>query len=1189
MFYRPFFYLQTSSFYPAHLSNFDFQFYTMDFSHLHVHSQFSLLDGAAEIGRMFDKVKANDMPALAITDHGNMFGVFKFVNEANKKGIKPIVGCEFYVVEDRHKKNFTKESGDQRFHQLLLAKNQAGYVNLSKLCSLGYIEGLYSKWPRIDKELIEKYHEGLIATTCCLGAEVPRAIIDKGVEEAEKIFQWYLNLFGEDYYIELQRHALPEQDVVNRVLLDFAKKYQVKVIATNDSHYINQEDWVAHDILLCINTGDRRSTPIGEGKGFRFGFPNDQFYLKTKEEMAALFSDVPEALSNTLEIVDKIEPPKLKRDILLPNFPLPPGFNDANEYLRFIAFDGAKKRYKEITAEVEERINHELKVITDMGFAGYFLIVSDFIKAGRDLGVLVGPGRGSAAGSVVAFAIGITNIDPIKYSLLFERFLNPERVSMPDIDTDFDDKGRQKVIDYVVEKYGKNKVAQIITYGSMAAKSSIKDVARALDLPLQEANELSKMVPERAGITLRQAYDENADLKSIRDSKTPRGETLQTAEILEGSVRNTGVHAAGVIIAPDDLMNFIPLTVAKDSSLWVTQFDGKVIEDAGMLKMDFLGLKTLTIIGDAIKLIKKNYGIDIDPDEIPLDDPKTLELYQRGDTVGTFQFESDGMRKYLRDLKPTHIEDLIAMNALYRPGPMDYIDSFIRRKHGKEIIEYPHELLEPILRASNGIMVYQEQIMQTAQIIAGYSLGGADLLRRAMGKKDKEKMAKERIKFVEGAGRIHGITEDKANEIFSIMEKFAEYGFNRSHSAAYSVVAFQTGYLKANYPGEYMSAVLNNHSTIEDISYFMDECQKMNIPVLGPDINESNREFTVNKKGEIRFGMGALKGVGEAAVDAMVEEREKNGSFTGIFDLVRRVNLRVVNKRSLESLVLGGALDSFANVHRAQYFHGDGNEIFLERAIKFGVAAQEAVNSAQVSLFGDLQEVSLPEPVIPAAPPWGNLDLLKKEKEVIGMYISGHPLDNYKFEMKNFCTGSISQVKLPEAKEKRKEFFVAGIIANVQLRTTKKGDPMATFHLEDFDDSLPITFFSKDYMQFKPFLQDNLFVAIKGKWDIKFKGSEELEFKITKMNLLSELKDTMAKELIVKMSLELLSGELVNRLFVEFNESQGSIPYRICVGSKTEQMIVDMQSKRKGIALTDRLIDFLVNEKAIQYDLALKN
>jgi DNA polymerase-3 subunit alpha len=628
--------------------------------------------------------------------------------------------------------------------------------------------------------------------------------------------------------------------------------------------------------------------------------------------------------------------------------------------------------------------------------------------------------------------------------------------------------------------------------------------------------------------------------------------------------------------------------VAKDSSLWVTQFDGKVIEDAGMLKMDFLGLKTLTVIGDAIKLIKKNYGIEIDPDEIPLDDPKTLELYQRGDTVGTFQFESDGMRKYLRDLKPTHIEDLIAMNALYRPGPMDYIDSFIRRKHGKELIEYPHELLEPILKASNGIMVYQEQIMQTAQIIAGYSLGGADLLRRAMGKKDKEKMAKERIKFVEGAGKIHGITEDKANEIFSIMEKFAEYGFNRSHSAAYSVVAFQTGYLKANYPGEYMSAVLNNHSTIEDISYFMDECQKMNIPVLGPDINESNREFTVNRKGEIRFGMGALKGVGEAAVDAMVEEREKNGPFTGIFDLVRRVNLRVVNKRSLESLVLGGALDSFANVHRAQYFHGDGNEIFLERAIKFGVAAQEAVNSAQVSLFGDTQEVSLPEPVIPAAPPWGNLDLLKKEKEVIGMYISGHPLDNYKFEMKNFCTGSISQVKLPEAIEKRKEFFVAGIISNVQLRTTKKGDPMATFHLEDFDDSLPITFFSKDYMQFKPFLQDNLFVAIKGKWDIKFKGSEELEFKITKMNLLSELKDTMAKELIVKMSLELLSGELVNRLFVEFNESQGSIPYRICVGSKTEQMIVDMQSKRKGIALTDRLIDFLVNEKAIQYDLALK-
>ena len=1161
----------------------------MDFSHLHVHSQFSLLDGAADIGRMFDKVKADNMPALAITDHGNMFGVFKFVSEADKKGIKPIVGCEFYVVEDRFKKNFTKESSDQRFHQLLLAKNQAGYINLSRLCSLGYIEGLYSKWPRIDKSLIEKYHEGLIATTCCLGAEVPRTILDKGVEEGEKIFKWYLDLFGEDYYIELQRHSLPEQDTVNRVLLGFAKKYNVKVIATNDSHYINQEDWAAHDILLCINTGDRRSTPIGEGKGFRFGFPNDQFYLKTQEEMKTLFSDIPEAIFNTLEIVDKVEPPKLKRDILLPNFPLPPGFNDANEYLHFLAFDGAKKRYKEITAEIEERLNHELKVISNMGFAGYFLIVADFIKAGRDLGVLVGPGRGSAAGSVVAFAIGITNIDPIKYSLLFERFLNPERVSMPDIDTDFDDKGRQKVIDYVVEKYGKNKVAQIITYGSMAAKSSIKDVARALDLPLQEANDLSKMVPERPGITLRKAYEENADLQLIRNSNTPRGEILKTAEILEGSVRNTGVHAAGVIIAPDDLMNYIPVAVAKDSDLWVTQFEGKVIEDAGMLKMDFLGLKTLSVIGDAIQLIKKNHGIEIDPDQIPLDDPKTLELYQRGDTIGTFQFESDGMRKNLRELKPTHIEDLIAMNALYRPGPMDFIDSFIKRKHGKEVIEYPHPLLEGILKASNGIMVYQEQIMQTAQIIAGYSLGGADLLRRAMGKKDKEKMAKERVKFVKGAKELNNIDEGKANEIFDIMEKFAEYGFNRSHSAAYSVVAFQTAYLKANYPGEFMSAVLNNNSNIDDISYFMDECQKMNIPVLGPDINESNREFTVNKKGEIRFGMGALKGVGEAAVDAIVEEREKSGPYTGIFDLVRRVNLRVVNKRSLESLVLGGALDSFSSVHRAQYFHGDGNEIFLERAIKFGAAAQESVNSAQVSLFGDLQEVSLPEPVIPPAPEWGNLDLLRKEKEVIGMYISGHPLDNYRFEMKHFCNGTIAQVLHPESQKQRREFLIAGIISNVQIRTTKKGDPMANVNIEDFEDTLPLTFFSKDFITFKPFLQDNLFVAVRGKWEPRFKDSEELTFRISKMTLLSELKETMAKELIVRMNLEYLSGELVNRLFVEFNESPGTLPYRINVKSNTEQMIVDMQSKRKGIMLTDRLIDFLVKEKSLQYDLVLKN
>ena len=728
------------------------------FSHLHCHTQYSLLDGAAKIPEMLKKAQEDDMPAVAMTDHGNMFGAFKFVAEANKYNIKPIVGCEFYLVADRFKKQFSKEKRDERFHQLMLAKNEAGYKNLSKLCSLGYIDGLYSKWPRIDKELVLKYHEGLIATTCCLGAEVPQAILNKSEEEAETLFKWWLDLFGEDYYVELQRHELEEQEKVNAVLLKFAQKYQVKVIASNDSHYVDEDDANAHDILLCVNTGEFQSKPIWKGSGFggrdhRFGFPNNHFYFKSQAEMAQLFKDIPEALDNTNEIVDKVTPPELKRDILLPNFPLPSGFSNADNYLKHITIEGARsaKRYGEISLEVEERIEHELNIIKTMGFAGYFLITADLINAGKNMGVMIGPGRGSAAGSVVAYCTGITNIDPIKYNLLFERFLNPERISMPDIDTDFDDEGRQRVIDYVVDKYGKSQVAQIITYGTMAAKMAIKDVARVTELPLAEANLLAKMVPERPGITLEKAYKEAPDLNAVRKGDDHRAQVLQMAEKLEGSVRNSGIHAAGVIIAPDDLTEFIPVSTSKDSDLWVTQFDGKVIEDAGMLKMDFLGLKTLSIIKDALKLIEKNRGVTIDIDTIPLEDPATFELYQNADTIGTFQFESPGMRKYLQVLKPTDIEDLIAMNALYRPGPMEFIPNFINRKHGKEPVDYPHELLEPILKNTHGIMVYQEQIMQTAQIMAGYSLGQADLLRRAMGKKKIEEMAKQRVIFVEGS------------------------------------------------------------------------------------------------------------------------------------------------------------------------------------------------------------------------------------------------------------------------------------------------------------------------------------------------------------------------------------------------------------------------------------------------------
>ncbi|MCG9878988.1 MAG: DNA polymerase III subunit alpha, partial [Bacteroidia bacterium] len=852
----------------------------MKFSHLHVHTQFSLLDGAADIGKLYKKALADNMPALAITDHGNMFGAFEFVAEAYKHKnadgtlkVKPIVGCEFYVVSDRTKHSFTKEDKDIRYHQLMLAKNEEGYKNLIKLCSLGYMEGMYGKYPRIDKELILKYHKGLIATTCCLGASVPRTILKKGEEAGEIEFKWWLDLFGEDYYIELQRHDIPDQNKVNEILIKFSLKYNVPIIASNDSHYVDQKDANAHDILLCINTGEKQSTPTVKEidddvsiKGKRFAFYNDQFFFKTTEEMSKVFSDIPQAIDNTNLVIDKIETLDLKRDILLPNYEIPQGFLTQDDYLHHLTYMGAKERYKDITPEVEERLNFELHTIRTMGFAGYFLIVSDFIRAGRELGVFIGPGRGSAAGSAVAYCIGITNIDPIKYDLLFERFLNPDRKSMPDIDTDFDDAGRQKVIDYVVKKYGRNQVAQIVTYGTMAAKMSIKDVARVLDLPLQEANALVKLVPDKPGIELGRLLNAPMDGdKSLKDKEGLQSEdldnvkklrelykgtdiiarVLKEAEILEGSVRGTGVHAAGIIIAPSDLTDLIPVAVAKDSDLLVTQFQGKVIEDAGVIKMDFLGLKNLTILKDAMALIKQNHNVDIVLEDIPLDDVKTYELYQRGETNGTFQFESAGMQKYLKDLKPDKFDDLIAMNALYRPGPIQYIPNFINRKHGKETITYDLEVMKEYLEPTYGITVYQEQVMLLSQKIANFTKGDADTLRKAMGKKDRYTLDKMKGKFIEGA-TANGHPADKLEKIWTDWEAFAQYAFNKSHSTCYAYVAYHTAYLKAHYPAEYMAAVLTtNLGNIEKVSFFMEECRRMGVPVLGPDVNESFATFSV--------------------------------------------------------------------------------------------------------------------------------------------------------------------------------------------------------------------------------------------------------------------------------------------------------------------------------------------------------
>lgn len=1143
----------------------------MQFAHLHCHTQFSLLDGASSIPNMLDKAVADNMMAAAITDHGNMFGVFKFVAEANKRNIKPIVGCEFYLVEDRFKKTFTKEAGDNRYHQLLLAKDQNGYQNLAKLCSLGFIEGLYSKYPRIDKRLVEQYHEGLIATTCCLGARVPQLILTEGEEAAEKEFKWWLDLFGEDYYIELQRHSLPEQDKVNAVLMRFAKKYNVKMIASNDSHYVQQSDSNAHDILLCINTGAKQSQPKGDEKGQRFAFPNDEFYFKSTQEMSTLFADVPEAIDNTMEIVSKVTPPKLQRDILLPHFPIPAPFTNADEYLRHLTFEGARKRYKVLTPEVEERLNFELEIIIKMGFSGYFLIVSDFIRKGKEIGVMIGPGRGSAAGSAVAYCIEITNIDPIKYNLLFERFLNPERVSMPDIDTDFDEEGRQKVIDYVVEAYGKNQVAQIITYGTMAAKMAINDVTRVvMDEVTPEIKALPKLIPDTPGISLQKAIADSKELQEIMRSGDQRADILKQAMVLEGSVRNVGTHASAVIIAPDDITKYIPVSVAKDSDLLVTQFDGKVIESAGMLKMDFLGLTNLNNIQDTLRILAAK-GIEIDVDEIPLEDEKTFELFQRGETVAVFQFESAGMQKYLKELKPTNIEDLIAMNALYRPGPMDYIPLFVARKHGREVTEYPHPALEELLKPTYGIMVYQEQIMLTAQIMAGYSLGGADLLRRAMGKKDANQMAKERDKFVKGAAEVHQLTEKKANEIFDIMEKFAQYGFNRSHAAAYSVLAYKTAYLKAHYPAEYMAAVMTRKSgDVSVVSFLSEECRRMGIEVLGPNVNESDKIFTVNSKGNIRFSLSAIKGFGEAAADDIINERRKNGDYKDFYDMMQRVNLRSVNKRALEALAYAGALDDFNAGNRAQYFYPVKEGMtFMEQVAKWAAMLGDRKASAVGSLFGSVAEdKTIPQPVFPKCEPWSNIEQLRQEEAVTGFFLSGHPLDSYKRELQSFTNTTIERLPLM----KDREVILGGMITKPEIRVDKNGNKFARIRLQDFSGTMEMMLFSENYLKSQSYIEEGKLVLIRGNYQTRWRNSEDYELKIRSMSLLSELRENETKAVDMVLTASAATKENADRIKKICEENPGRCLLGITVYDEADQTSVRLLAKQFKISPAEEVL-----------------
>lgn len=1200
------------------------------FSHLHVHTQYSLLDGAASISSLYQKAIKDEMPALAITDHGNMFGVFAFVAEAYKHKVnpddkksplkvKPVVGCEFYITETRHRKIFSKEEKDPRHHQILLAKNETGYRNLIKLTSLGFIEGMYSKYPRIDKELIHKYHEGLIATTCCLGALVPQTILKKGEEEGENEFKWWLNIFQQDYYVELQRHGIPDQEKVNAVLLKYAKKYNVKVIASNDSHYVDQKDFNAHDILLCINTGEKQATPALREfsdddiavKNKRFAFPNDQFYFKTTQEMKQVFHDLPDAIYNTGEIVDKIELLDLKRDILLPNFPIPKEFqvhadNNLNqwEYLKHITYEGAHKRYDPLTPEIEERLNFELFTIKSMGFAGYFLIVSDFIKAGRDIGVFVGPGRGSAAGSVVAYCIGITNIDPIKYNLLFERFLNPDRKSMPDIDTDFDDEGRQKVIDYVVGKYGKNQVAQIITYGTMAAKMSIKDVARVMDLPLADSNALAKLVPDRPGIVLKRVLhaplnikdgeksleekeglsaDDLENVKKLRqfyNGTDMHSKVLHEAEILEGSVRNTGIHAAGIIIAPKDLMELLPVAIAKDSDLWVTQIEGSVIEEAGVIKMDFLGLKTLSILKTALQLIKQNHGIEIDLDTIPLDDEKTYQLYQHGDTNGTFQFESVGMQKYLRELKPDKFGDLIAMNALYRPGPLAYIPDFIDRKHGREPIAYDLPEMEEILSDTYGITVYQEQVMLLSQKLGGFSKGDADVLRKAMGKKQKSVLDKMKAQFIKGA-TAKGHDAKVLEKIWTDWEAFAQYAFNKSHSTCYAFVAYQTAYLKAHYPSEYMAAVLNHAGAIEKITFFMEECKRMGLKVLGPDINESQKGFAVNAKGEIRFGLGGLKGVGEAAIEGIIEERKK-GHYKSIFDLVKRVNQRMVNKKSLECLAYSGAFDCFTDMHRAQYFYtpqGD-TSTGLEKIIKFGnIYQSQSVNTTN-TLFGDLQMPDVMPPKLPDCAPWSLTEWLDHEKSITGIFLSGHPLDHFRFEMKHYGITTISE--FIEFKETLlihpnpfRQFRIAGLVSDAQHRTTRNGKQFGVFSIEDYSGKTELALFGEDYVRFKDHFSLGNVLFATGNFKARWNSTTDFEFKLSSVMLLETVKRLLTRQLQVELHPKLLKDEVVAFIDQNVKTFPGKSGIKFILAEPRLNWKVSMYTLEKSFEMNDEMAAFL--------------
>ncbi|MCX4278249.1 MULTISPECIES: DNA polymerase III subunit alpha [Muribaculum] len=1169
------------------------------FIHLHVHTQFSVLDGQASVPALVDKAIADGMKGLAITDHGNMFGIKEFFNYVKKKNgkikdeikeaekaiakareenddetvaqnealiaklnekiFKPIFGCEMYVaLKSLHEHVDKKDTGR---HLIVLAKNETGYHNLIKIVSQAWTEGFYSH-PRTDKEALYNHREGLIVCSACLGGEIPRLIQAGEIEEAERQVKWFKDTFGDDYYIELQRHKTNKpggntdtyevQERVNPELIRIARKYDIKIIATNDVHFVNEEDAEAHDRLICVSTNKF----LTDEKRMRY---TKQEWMKTQAEMNEVWADLPEALTNTLEILDKVTTYTIDHKPILPNFPLPEGFNDNDEYLRYLTYEGAKRRWGEPNEEQRERLDFELDTIKNMGFPGYFLIVQDFIRAGRERGVSIGPGRGSAAGSAVAYCLDITQIDPIKYDLLFERFLNPDRISLPDIDIDFDDDGRADVLKYVTEKYGAEKVARIITYGTMAAKSAIKDVARIEQLPLAESNRLTKLIPKHMPEvngkelkpTLKNCYEYVNDFKAELGSNNPLVvETLRYAKELEGNVRNTGVHACGVIIGRDDITDWVPVSTATDkdgTKLLVTQYEGSVIEDTGLIKMDFLGLKTLSIIKEAIANIKLTRGIDVDIDTIPIDDPKTYQLYCEGRTTGTFQFESAGMQKYLRELQPSVFEDLIAMNALYRPGPMDYIPDFIARKHGKSPIVYDIPVMEQYLKDTYGVTVYQEQVMLLSRLLANFTRGESDTLRKAMGKKLIDKMNALKAKFLEG-GQANGHKPEILEKIWADWEKFASYAFNKSHATCYSWVAFQTAYLKANYPAEYMAAVLSrNLSDINKLTGFMDECKAMRINVKGPDVNESFSAFGVNKDGDIRFGMAAIKGVGLNVVNDIIAARNEGGPFTSIYDFVERVNRGSINRRIIENLALAGAFDCFTELKREDFFETNAkDETFTEQLVKYAQSYQNAKNNQENSLFGDFDDSinTAGRPPVKPAVPWVDNIKLERERELVGMYLSAHPLDPYYIELKYGCMSIKDYIE--EGPVEGRELTLGGMVTEYTVRQGNSGN-FGILKIEDYSGSTEMRLFGQDFIDYGKYGVIGTPLLIHGRYGRRFRNSD-VRFQITGIKLLEEAKGQLVNGITININADKVTENfhgIINDMIKSSTTNRGDLFLRV--------------------------------------------